>query len=113
MLTGVGATMLSSSAAGAGTESTCDHSGIAVNTRKAAKCFLMHIGSRDYDGIPWLEFYILLGILALDDFSVVERKTRLRTIAILAQYVNRLLLGKIVETTGKCNGVQNRRRVGH
>src|SRR5438132_12597271 len=105
--------MLSSSTAAAGMESTCDHSGIAANTRKAAKCFRMHIGSRDYDGIAWLEFYILLGILALDDFSVVERKTRLGTIAVLLQYINRLLLGIITEATGKCNGVENGCRVDH
>src|SRR3989442_451699 len=105
--------MLSSSTAGAGMESTCDHSGIASTARKSAKYFLINIGSRDYDGIALLEFYILLGILALDDFSVVEWKTRLGTIAILPQYINRLLLGKIAEATGKCNGVQNRGRVGN
>src|SRR6266571_8872208 len=99
--------MRPSSAAGAASESTSDHSGIAANIRTAAKCFVMHIYSWDYDCIAWLEFYILLRILAGDDRSVVERKTRLGTIAILPQHINRLLLGKIAEATGKRNGIQN------
>src|ERR1700736_2449208 len=67
--------------------------------------------SRNNNCVAGLKLNILVRILAFDDFLIVERKPRLRSVRILAQNVNGFLLGEVSKSTGEGDRVQYCRRI--